>query len=41
LPAEFIIDPRGRVIAAHRGRHADDSLRVDDVLRLVKTGASP
>jgi peroxiredoxin len=40
LPAEFIIGPKGEVIVAHRGRHADDNLGVDDVLRLASPAAS-
>jgi peroxiredoxin len=35
LPAEFVVDPAGRIVAAHRGRHADDTLGVEDVLRLA------
>jgi peroxiredoxin len=40
LPAEFLIEPNGKVIAAHRGRHADDTLGVEEVLRIAKPGAS-
>ena len=32
LPAEFLIDPAGNILHAHYGRHADDSLSVDDIL---------
>jgi peroxiredoxin len=32
LPADFLIDPKGRVVAAHYGSHADDSWSVKDVL---------
>ncbi len=35
LPADFVIDPSGRIIAAHYGRHADDSLPVDAVLKFA------
>jgi peroxiredoxin len=34
LPADFLIEPNGRLLAAHYGRHADDSLSVDDLLEL-------
>ena len=34
LPAEFLIDPDGVVIAAHYGRVVDDQWSVDEVLRL-------
>ncbi|HEY0882896.1 MAG TPA: peroxiredoxin-like family protein [Archangium sp.] len=33
LPADFLIDPKGRVVAAHYGAHADDSWSVADVLK--------
>ena len=32
LPADFVIDQTGKVIVAHYGKHADDTLSVDDVL---------
>lgn len=32
LPADFLIDGKGVVIAAHYGSHADDSWSVDDVI---------
>ncbi len=35
LPADFLIDPRGRVVAAHYGTHADDQWSVDELLRLA------
>ena len=35
LPADFVIDPNGKIIAAHYGRHADDNLSVDDVLKIA------
>ena len=40
LPADFVIDPQGSVIAAHYGRHADDTLVVNEVLGLVARQAS-
>ena len=41
LPADFMIDPKGKVIVTHRGQHADDNLGVEDVLRLANTSARP
>lgn len=35
LPADFLIDPAGKVLAAHYGRHAGDHWPVDEVLRLA------
>lgn len=32
LPADFLIDPDGTVVAAHYGRHADDQWSVDQLL---------
>lgn len=32
LPADFLISPNGRVLAAHYGSHADDSWSVEQVL---------
>ena len=32
LPADFLITPDGRLIAAHYGKHADDQWTVDEVL---------
>lgn len=32
LPADFMIDPRGRIAACHYGAHASDQWSVDDVL---------
>ena len=34
LPADFLIEPNGTLLAAHYGRHADDSLTVDDLLQI-------
>jgi len=39
LPADFMIAPDGRVMAAKYGAHADDQWSVDDVLALA--GAAP
>jgi hypothetical protein len=36
LPADFLVDAQGRVVAAHYGRHADDHWEVDEVLRLAR-----
>lgn len=33
LPADFLIDPDGRVLAVHYGRHANDQWSVDELLR--------
>lgn len=32
LPADFLIDPDGTVVAAHYGHHADDQWSVDELL---------
>ncbi|MBZ4395190.1 peroxiredoxin-like family protein [Myxococcus sp. MISCRS1] len=37
LPADFLLDATGRVLALHRGRHADDHWEVEDVLALART----
>lgn len=37
LPADLLISPRGRVVAAKYGVHADDAWSVDDVLALLST----
>ncbi|WP_320774546.1 peroxiredoxin-like family protein [Streptomyces sp. CRN 30] len=39
LPADFLIAPDGRVLAAHHGAHADDQWPVDELLRLASTNA--
>ncbi len=36
LPADFLIAPDGRVMAAKYGTHADDQWSVDEVLGLVQ-----
>lgn len=35
LPADFLIDARGRVVACKYGQHADDHWEVDDLLKRV------
>jgi peroxiredoxin len=40
LPADFLIDSRGRVIACKHGEHADDQWTLDDVLQLVRAPAA-
>ena len=37
LPAEFLINEKGEIIAAHYGRHGSDHWSFDDVLRKAKT----
>ncbi|UQS22583.1 AhpC/TSA family protein [Amycolatopsis thermalba] len=37
LPADFLIDPTGRVIAAKHGEHAYDQWPVDELLALART----
>jgi peroxiredoxin len=36
LPADFLIDPGGVVLAAKHGRHADDQWSVDDLLATAR-----
>ncbi|MBQ1027538.1 peroxiredoxin-like family protein [Micromonospora sp. C95] len=38
LPADFLIDTDGRVLAHKYGHHADDQWSVDDLLRLAHHG---
>lgn len=35
LPADFLIDAAGRLVAVHHGKHADDQWEVDEVLALA------
>lgn len=35
LPADFLIAPDGRVLAAHYGKHADDQWSLDELLALT------
>jgi hypothetical protein len=35
LPADFLIDGDGQLLAAHYGAHADDHWSVDEILALV------
>lgn len=37
LPADFLIDPDGTLVAAHSGSHADDQWCVDDLLKTGRT----
>jgi peroxiredoxin len=37
LPADFLINPGGRVVAVHYGRHADDQWSVDQLLDINRT----
>ncbi|MFI9510474.1 peroxiredoxin-like family protein [Nocardia sp. NPDC052566] len=40
LPADFLIAPDGRVLAAEHGAHADDQWSVDELLAHVRTEAA-
>jgi hypothetical protein len=40
LPADFLIDPAGRVIALLYGRHANDQWSVDELIQLSLTHRS-
>ncbi len=40
LPADFLIDPDGTVVAAHYGSHADDQWSVDQLLELQSSSDS-
>jgi hypothetical protein len=40
LPADFLIDAGGRVLAHRYGEHADDQWSVDELLDLVRTRSS-
>lgn len=37
LPADFLLDPDGTVVAAHYGRHADDQWSVDQLLDINRS----
>jgi peroxiredoxin len=41
LPADFLIDPAGRIVACKYGVHADDQWSVDELLDLARTHAAP
>ncbi|WP_398495276.1 peroxiredoxin-like family protein [Variovorax sp.] len=41
LPADFLIDARGRVVACKYGQHADDHWEVDDLLKRVGDAVAP
>jgi peroxiredoxin len=36
LPADFLIDPTGKIVASHYGVHAYDQWTVDELLALAK-----
>lgn len=38
LPADFLVDPQGQVLAAQYGRHPAELWSVDDVLALARRG---
>lgn len=38
LPADFLIDPDGTIVAAHYGRHADDQWSIDELLSIHRSG---
>ncbi|PRX49889.1 peroxiredoxin [Prauserella shujinwangii] len=40
LPADFLIDPSGRILAAKRGEHAYDQWSVDELLSHARAGTS-
>ena len=40
LPADFLIDTRGTVVAAKYGEHADDQWSVDELLALARDVSS-
>lgn len=41
LPAEFLVDPDGRVVASHYGAHADDQWTVDELLGIARISGGP
>lgn len=41
LPADFLIDTGGRIVAVHYGSHANDQWSVDDLLNLARDAALP
>lgn len=41
LPADFLLDGQGRVLACHYGQHADDQWSVAEVLQLAATARVP
>lgn len=36
LPADFLLDPSGVIVAAHYGKHADDQWSLDELLELYQ-----
>ena len=41
LPADFLVSPQGRIIAAKYGTHADDQWSIDELLALVNGASAP
>jgi peroxiredoxin len=41
LPAEFLIDPAGTIVASHYGAHSSDQWLVDDVLAIARRYKNP
>lgn len=41
LPADFLLDARGRVVACHYGTDADDQWETDELLRQASSAAAP
>ncbi|MBL0888830.1 peroxiredoxin-like family protein [Myceligenerans indicum] len=41
LPGDFLISPDGRILAAKRGRHADDQWSVDEMLSSLPVRQDP
>jgi hypothetical protein len=39
LPADFLIGPDGRVLAAKYGQHVDDHWSVDQLLRIAQSAS--
>lgn len=40
LPADFLLDARGRILFCRYGQHADDHWEVDELLRLAGHAAT-
>jgi hypothetical protein len=41
LPADFLVAPQGRIIAAKYGVHADDQWSIDELLALMNGASAP
>jgi len=41
LPADFLVDAQGRIVACKYGTHADDHWEVDELLQLASTEQQP